>query len=448
MVSAAVLDHVRRNHQLPLPAYITDHTGLAAHAAAVRDVLPPEVELLYAAKANPDPAVLRTLGPHIDGVEVASGGELRHVAAAVPDLPLSFGGPGKTDAELALAVESGVHRLHVESERELHVLARLAAESRPVEVLLRVNAPLQVPGAPLAMGGGPSPFGLDPSRLDAAAAVVARSPGLRLRGLHLHLASGLDVTACGNVATQAVEWVLRWASRTGRRIEELDLGGGMAVDYADPDARFDWPSYGACLAVLAKQHPGLQLKIEPGRALTAYAACYVTQVLDVKRSYGRAFAVLLGGTHHLRTPAARDHNQPCTVVPVDGWTGGLLRPAVMDEPVTLVGQLCTPRDVLARDVPLPALRAGDLVVFAMAGAYAWNISHTSFLMHPAPAFVHLPPCANEPTLDGQPSSEQTRRPATAPADQGASVSPGEDTRDRPHVFELIDLAEVPQWVVA
>jgi diaminopimelate decarboxylase len=330
------------------------------------------------------------LRAHIDGVEVASGGELRHVATAVPDLPLSFGGPGKTDDELTLAVGSGVHRVHVESEREVRVLARLAAESQPVEVLLRVNAPLRVPGAPLAMGGGPSQFGLDPSRLDAVAALVARSPGLRLRGLHLHLASGLDAAACGDVAAQAVRWVLGWASRTGHRVEELNLGGGMAVDYTDPDARFDWPAYGACLAVLAEDNPRLQLRIEPGRALTAYAACYVTRVLDVKRSYGRAFAILLGGTHHLRTPAARGHDQPCTVVPVDDWTGGPFRPAVAGEPVTLVGQLCTPRDVLAHDVPLPALRAGDVVVFAMAGAYAWNISHTSFLMHPAPAFVHLP----------------------------------------------------------
>jgi diaminopimelate decarboxylase len=388
-VSAAVLDHVRRNPGLSLPAYVTDHAGLAAHAAAVRAALPQEIELLYAAKANPDPAVLRTLEPYLDGIEVASGGELRHVAAAVPDLPLSFGGPGKTDAELGLAVESGVHRLHVESERELRVIARLAPRSRPVEVLLRVNAPLQVPGAALSMGGGPSPFGLDPSRLDAAAALLARSPGLRFRGLHLHLASGLDARACGELAARAVEWVLRWAARTGHRVEELDLGGGMAVDYAHPDDCFDWPGYGACLAALAKRHPGLRLKIEPGRSLTAYAACYVTRVLDVKRSSASAFAVLLGGTHHLRTPAARGHDQPCTVVPVDGWTGGPVRPAVVGERVTLVGQLCTPRDVLARDVPLPALRAGDVVVFAMAGAYAWNISHSSFLMHPEPAFVHL-----------------------------------------------------------
>ncbi|MBW3638606.1 MAG: alanine racemase [Actinobacteria bacterium] len=387
---AAVLDHVRRSPDLPLPAYITDHAGLATWAAAVRAALPSQVELLYAAKANPDPDVLRCLAPHVDGFEVASGGELSHAAAAVPTAPLSFGGPGKSEAELALAADRGVHRLHVESERELHLLTGLAAAAgRPIDVLLRVNAPLHVPGAALAMGGGPTPFGLDPSRLDAAARLVAASPWLRLRGLHLHLASGLDAAGCALVAQQAVRWALDWARRTDNRLEELNLGGGMAVDYADPAARFDWPAYGQTLTDLVRRHPGLRLKVEPGRSLTAYAGCYVTTVLDVKRSYGRAFAVLAGGTHHLRTPAARGHDQPCTVVPIETWPADLPRPAVAGEPVTLVGQLCTPRDVLARDVPLPALRAGDLVVFTMAGAYSWNISHTAFLMHPAPAFVHL-----------------------------------------------------------
>ncbi len=394
-MSQAVLDHVRSRPDLALPAYVTDLPGLSAHAARVRAALPAQLELLYAAKANPDPEVLRALAPHFDGVEVASGGELEHVAAALPGVALSFGGPGKTEADLELAVRSGVHRLHVESRRELDLLARLAARTgRAVDVLLRVNAPLPVPDAPLAMGGGPSPFGLDPGDLDAAAA-AARAAGLRLRGLHLHLASGLNAPACAELAAAAVAWACAWSVRTGHPLDELNFGGGMAVDYANPDARFDWDTYGAALSGLVRQHPGLRLKVEPGRALTAYGACYVTRVLDVKRSHGRTFAVVLGGTHHLRTPAARGHDQPLTVVPSERWPADLPRPAAPPGPVTLVGQLCTPKDVLARDAPVPALRAGDVVAFSLAGAYAWNISHTAFLMHPPPAFLYLQPTAGD-----------------------------------------------------
>jgi diaminopimelate decarboxylase len=169
----------------------------------------------------------------------------------------------------------------------------------------------------------------------------------------------------------------------------VTLGGGMGVDYADPENRFDWRHFGAGLAGLAKQYPGVQLRIEPGRALTAYAGWYAAEVLDVRPSHGSWFAVLAGGTHHLRTPAARGHDQPFAVVRTERWAHPWPRPEVLDRPVTLVGALCTPRDVLARNQPVQRLRAGDVVAFAMAGAYGWNISHHEFLMHPPPSFHYL-----------------------------------------------------------
>ncbi|CAM5602503.1 Diaminopimelate decarboxylase OS=Streptomyces antimycoticus OX=68175 GN=lysA_1 PE=3 SV=1 [Streptomyces antimycoticus] len=121
-------------------------------------------------------------------------------------------------------------------------------------------------------------------------------------------------------------------------------------------------------------------------------------MLDIKHSGGEAFAVVRGGTHHLRTPATKQHDQPFQVLPMDTgdtgdtgdtWTRPWARPAVRSEPVTLVGQLCTPKDVLARRIPVPELRVGDRVAFAMAGAYARNISHHDFLMHPRPGFHYL-----------------------------------------------------------
>jgi diaminopimelate decarboxylase len=172
-------------------------------------------------------------------------------------------------------------------------------------------------------------------------------------------------------------------------LRELDVGGGMAVDYGDPAARFDWAGYGAALARLADARPGLRLRVEPGRALTAYCGWYATDVLDVKHSHGEEFAVVRGGTHHLRTPAARGHSQPCHVLPVADWPHPWPRPPSRPGPVTFVGQLCTPKDLLARAAPVPAVRPGDRVVFAMAGAYAWNISHHDFLMHPHPTVHHL-----------------------------------------------------------
>ena len=153
------------------------------------------------------------------------------------------------------------------------------------------------------------------------------------------------------------------------------------------------PGGGTAGAVVA---PGAGLRVTPTLSTRtvavigqAYCGWYVTRVLDVKPSHGKTFAVVAGGTHRLRTPVTKGHDQPFTVLPGPAWPHGWARPAAPAGPVTIVGQLCTPKDVLARDVQGPGLRAGDLVAFGMAGAYAWNISHHNFLMHPEPGFHYV-----------------------------------------------------------
>ncbi|MEV4221619.1 type III PLP-dependent enzyme [Nonomuraea sp. ATR24] len=353
MITARVLEAAPR---LAAPAYLYDLPALDEHAAAVRAALP-GVELYYAVKANPDAELLRVLDAHVDGFEVSSGGEHAHVSALLPGRPLALGGPGKTDAELRLPH----HRIHVESPYELR---RLVATGLEADVLLRVSPDLAVEGAALTMSG---PFGMDEAGVEECLPLF--TDRVRLRGRHTHLASGLAAPELLRLAAVLLD--------TGQ--PEVNLGGGMAVSYGSPE-RFDWAAYGAGLARLRR--PGQLVRIEPGRALTAYCGFYVTRVVDVKRVRGEAYAVLLGGTHHLRTPVTKGHDQPFTVLPTgDG-------PGVADEPVTLVGQLCTPKDVFARKI-VTTVRVGDTVVFGMAGAYAWNISHHDFLMHPKPGFHHL-----------------------------------------------------------
>jgi diaminopimelate decarboxylase len=350
------------------PAYVYDLNGLREHVAPIKSTLGPE--LFYAAKANPDPAILRTLAPYVDGIEVASGGELAHVRETLPSTPLAFGGPGKTDEELTQALDQGVERIHVESPREL---TRLAAYNRPANVLLRANLQLPTTGAALQMSG---PFGMDEQGLTTCARAIANSPHLTLHGIHAHLASGLDAPAMLDLAQHIIDWALPWLEAHNVEAPEINLGGGMAVDYNSPETRFDWKTYSAGLP-----DTPVKLRVEPGRALTAYHGWYVTDVLDVKTTQGETYAILRGGTQHLRTPVTKGHNQPFTVL-----TAGDADP----RPATLVGQLCTPKDVFARNAPVPAnLRPGDLIAFSMAGAYAWNISHHDFLMHPKPNFHYI-----------------------------------------------------------
>ena len=365
-----------------LPSYVYDLPGLRAHVAAIGAAIADTgVELFYAAKANPDPEILQALAPYVTGFEVASGGELAHVRTVIPEARLAFGGPGKTDEELAAALKFGVERLHVESPNELARLVRLSA-GNPVDVLLRANVDFAVPGAALSMSG---PFGMDEAGLRSCVDLLRGAPWIRPRGIHAHLASGLGATAMLQLADQILGWARPWLNTHLPHIErpEFNLGGGMEVDYTAPDRHFDWAAYAAGLAQRATG-AGVQLRIEPGRAITVYHGFYVTDVLDVKRNHGRAYVVLRGGTHQLRTPVTKGHDQPFAVVHRDGHGA-----ALTSDSATLVGQLCTPKDVFATDVPIDRLRIGDLVIFEMAGAYAWNISHHDFLMHPKPGFHYL-----------------------------------------------------------
>jgi 2-[(L-alanin-3-ylcarbamoyl)methyl]-2-hydroxybutanedioate decarboxylase len=365
----------------PVCAYVYDTAALRDRAEAIRAALPAGAELLYAVKANGHPAVAATLAGVVDGIEVASGGEL-DLAVAAGARAIVFSGPAKTDAELRAAVEAGA-TVHVESGHELRRLA-LAGKGQRVRVALRVNrADGTLPGTH-QMTGAPTPFGIDESELPEVARLAAALPEVDLVGFHLHAVSNnLDAAAHAAFAADALSWAVKQARSYGVPLRYLNLGGGFGVDYTG-DERFDLAVFAAAAPAAP---PGVRLAFEPGRLLVAEAGWYAAQVLDLKRTHGRWFAVLRGGTHHFRLPAAWRYSHPFTVLPVDEWRYPFQRPEVRGVAVDAVGELCTPRDVLTRGQPVDRLRVGDVLVFGRTGAYGWDISHHDFLRHPYPEMI-------------------------------------------------------------
>ncbi|MFD0325747.1 type III PLP-dependent enzyme [Lysobacter gummosus] len=393
---AAAIGQLRAQSSDGVCAYVYDLASLQAHARWMKSCLPQGYELYYAAKANAEAPVLQTLAPWVDGFEAASGGELRWLHEQQPGRPLLFGGPGKLDSELALAVSLPDCTVHVESLGELQRLARIAASAgRTVQVFLRMN--ITVPGirdTRLMMGGKPTPFGLDEDALPQAVQCLRENPRLRLEGFHFHLMSHQRDVAMHLELVQAyVRTVVLWRERYGLDVRTVNAGGGFGIDYADHANSFDWQAFCEGLRELSlPERHGLRIRFEPGRFVSVACGYYVMEVIDIKRSYGEHFAVARGGTHHFRTPAAQNHDHPFHVLRGDG------APTLRQEKVTLVGQLCTPKDVLARGQAVEALAVGDCLVFPLAGAYAWNISHQNFLMHPPPRMVFLEPGAGPTTM--------------------------------------------------
>lgn len=401
MVSPELETHI---HQLasqqpddPLCAYLYDLDSLKNRIENMVSVLPNNVALFYAAKANPMPEILATLAPYIAGFEAASGGELCHLAEQNIRKPLIFGGPGKLNSELKTALELGVDAIHVESITELKRLEVLTHTLGVVApIYLRMNIDIgNITLSKLAMGGKPTPFGLDEEDLDNALSIIKKAERLSLKGFHFHLMSH-QLEAGRHIALikRYFDMVKQWQALYQLDGLSINVGGGMGINYIDPGKDFDWPYFCDRLNQLIIQEgmETTQLRFECGRFISASCGYYAMEVIDIKKNFGEYFAICRGGTHHFRTPAAQSHNHPFVVIPKQRATNNILTTSdiqnicLKNQAVSIVGQLCTPKDVLARQQLVEQLQIGDYIVFTLAGAYAWNISHQAFLMHPAPKF--------------------------------------------------------------
>jgi diaminopimelate decarboxylase len=376
----------------PVCAYLYDLAHLRRRADMLHRCLPAQCKLFYAIKANSDAPILRALLHRTDGFEVASLGEIRAVRGVDDAVPIIFGGPGKTDVELEGALDQGVMLIHVESEHQLRRLDWIARHrNQRADILLRVN-PASVPQqATLRMGGQATQFGIEEAQIPALIELALGLPGVRLKGLHIHaISNNLDAQEHLALLEHYFDLADTWQRRYQLEFDWLNAGGGIGVNYAEPQASFDWEEFCTGLAALiAARRPRFQIVFECGRFLTADCGCYLADVTDLKHTYGKYFAILRGGSHHFRLPASWQHNHPFVVLPREAWPYPFPRPAVHETPVTLCGELCTPKDTLARDVRVERLRAGDCIAFLLAGAYGWHISHHDFLSHPHPERVYL-----------------------------------------------------------
>ncbi|MDO8264579.1 MAG: pyridoxal-dependent decarboxylase, exosortase A system-associated, partial [Gallionella sp.] len=285
------------------PFYAYDRSLLRARVAELRDVLPKGVKLHYAMKANPMPAVVGFMAGLVDGIDVASAGELKvALDAGANPLEVSFAGPGKRDAELRQAVASRV-LINVESFREVVALEAISSElGLPARVAVRVNPDFELKGSGMKMGGGPKQFGVDVEQMPALLADIGRA-GLAFEGFHLFAGSqNLRSESICEAQQKSYELALRLAQDAPAPVRFLNLGGGFGVPYFPGEQRLDLAPIGDNLARLAQRAhtelPEASLVVELGRYLVGEAGVYVARVVDRKISRGQVYLVTDGGLHH------------------------------------------------------------------------------------------------------------------------------------------------------
>jgi diaminopimelate decarboxylase len=366
------------------PFYAYDRGLLTQRVAELRAALPQAVKLHYAMKANPLPALVAHMAGLVDGIDVASGGELKVALAAGADPhEISFAGPGKRAAELHQAVEAGI-LVNLESFREIDLLADISRElGRPARVAVRVNPDFELKSSGMKMGGGPKQFGIDAEQVPQALAGIGKA-GLAFEGFHLFAGSqNLKPEAIVEAQQKSYELALRLAQDAPAPVRFLNLGGGFGIPYFPGEQRLELAPIGANLAALVERArtelPQAELVIELGRYLVGEAGIYVTRVLDRKVSRGQVFLVCDGGlNHHLSASGNFGQvirkNYPVSI--------GNRMDATEKEIASVVGPLCTPLDLLADRMALARAEPGDFVVIFQSGAYGASASPQAFLGHP------------------------------------------------------------------
>ncbi len=366
------------------PFYAYDRGLLRSRVAELRAALPGNVELHYAMKANPMPAVVDFMAGLVDGIDVASGGELKTAldAGANPQ-KISFAGPGKRQAELRQAVAAGV-LINVESFREVDILDGISRELQlPARVAVRVNPDFELKGSGMKMGGGPKQFGVDAEQVPELLGLIDDRK-LSFEGFHLFAGSqNLKAESICEAQQKSFELALNLSRHAPSPVRFLNLGGGFGIPYFPGERRLDLSPIGDNLRQLAARagqvFPHAALVIELGRYLVGEAGLYVARIVDRKVSRGQTFLVVDGGlNHHLSASGNFGQvirkNYPLAI--------GNRMHSDNTETASVVGPLCTPLDILAERMNLAVAAPGDLAVVFQSGAYGASASPQRFLGHP------------------------------------------------------------------
>jgi len=367
------------------PFYAYDRRLLAATVGELRSQLPVGVKLHYAMKANPMPALVCHMARLVDGIDVASAGELKVALDAGADpLEISFAGPGKRRSELQQAVAAGI-LINIESPREVAELAAISADTGcTARVAVRVNPDFELKSSGMKMGGGARQFGVDAEKVPELLAEIGRS-GLAFEGFHLFAGSqNLRAEAIIEAQLKSYELAVQLARFAPASVRFLNLGGGFGIPYFPGERRLELAPVAAGLAVIADRAadelPAARLVVELGRYLVGEAGIYVCRIIDRKLSRGQIFLVADGGLHHHLSASGNfgqviRKNYPVAI-------GNRMAPP-SSITASVVGPLCTPLDLLADRMPLADAQPGDLVVIFQSGAYGFTASPQAFLGHPA-----------------------------------------------------------------
>lgn len=393
------------------PCYVYSSATLVRHARVISNAFEGQrVLVAYSVKANGNLAVLATLAGEGCGADVVSGGELlRARKAGIPASRIVFSGVGKTAAEMALALEQGIHQFNVESAGELRLLSEVASRlGKTAPVALRVNPDVAAGGHPnISTGKSGDKFGVPWGEAETLYAEAARLPGISAVGVDVHIGSQIGDLAPMRAAFEKVVSLALRLRGQGHDIRRIDVGGGLAIPYKEGDAPAAPSAYAAMIAEVTGNH-GFEVILEPGRVIAGNAGVLLTTALYEKQAPDRTFLIIDAGMNDLIRPALYGAHHD--IVPLAEPPAGHPK-----KTYDVVGPICESTDKFAAGRELPEVAPGERLAFMSAGAYGAVLSSA----------YNARPLVPEVLVDGD-RYEIVRR--------------------RPSFDEMVGLEKVPEWL--
>ena len=353
------------------PVYVYSTATMCRHVAALRSAFEglDDPLIAYAVKANPNSAVIATLARAGLGADVVSGGEYRRaVAAGVGPDKIVFSGVGKTEGEMARALERGLYQFNLESLDEAEMLSGVAAAmGRTAPVGFRVNPDVAAGGhAKITTGAAENKFGIAIGDAVEAYARISVLPSLKVQGVAVHIGSQLMSLDPLERAFTRVGELIGELRAAGHAISVADLGGGLGVPYDPGQPAPPSPAdYGAMVQRIAGGW-NARLVFEPGRLIMGNAGVLLSRVIRLKPGAVDPFVIVDAAMNDLMRPALYDAWHRIEAV----------RPSAGKRTANVVGPVCETGDTFATGRQMDEVVAGDLVVFRTAGAYAAAMAST------------------------------------------------------------------------
>ncbi len=355
------------------PLYLYSAAELKDNLNTVNDIGRPYTFLpCYALKANYNPHLLEIIQKHNFGADVVSGGELIFaLKAGFKAQQIVFAGVGKTEEELELAVKKGIASINVESESEINLLSRVARRlKKRTAVAIRVNPDIDASTHEyISTGKKVNKFGVEPEKALRLYKKLKKDEWLMPEGIHVHIGSQITDKTPFERTAHIIESFVKQLEKEEISISNIDLGGGIGInyedDFSDPHKPSTYIRHILPAYLQAFGQTDKRFTVELGRSVIGSAGILITRVLYRKESADKTFIIVDAAMNNLIRPSlyqAYHH-----IVP-------LIKKDAPTEVVDVVGPVCETGDFLAKDRQLPRLEEGDLIAVVGAGAYGQSLS--------------------------------------------------------------------------